>query len=301
MSAGAGTDLDHVGLFVPDMARAARAMQEIGFALTPYTPQRHTLDTGEVAPTGTANRLAILRSGYIELLTAIGDTPLSDQMRLAIARYAGAHLIAFGSADAEATHARLGEAGFEPLPLVRLQRGAATAEGERLARFSVVRVPPERMPEGRMQFCRHHTPELIWQPRHQRHPNGAQSLTDTLLCVDDVAQATARYERFLGLPARERDGFRLLELARGRLHFFDPQGLLARTGIEAPTTPFIAGFALATADLAATRALLTGRGVPVRTLASDVIAVTPEAIAATILLTAPDATLPWLGCEAGAQ
>ena len=191
--------LDHVGLFVPDMARAARAMEQLGFALTPYTPQRHTLATGELAPTGTANRLAILQEGYIELLTAVGDTPLSDQMRRAIARYAGAHLIAFGSADAEATHARLAAEGFDPLPLVRLQRGAATPEGERLARFSVVRVPPDRMPEGRMQFCRHHTPELVWQPQHQRHPNGAHSLTDILLCVDDVGEAAARYGRFLGL------------------------------------------------------------------------------------------------------
>jgi Glyoxalase-like domain len=294
MSAGAGTDLDHVGLFVPDMAHAARAMEQLGFALTPYTPQRHTLATGELAPTGTANRLAILQQGYIELLTAVGDAPLADQMRAAVERYPGVHLIAFGSTDAEATHARLADAGFNPLPLVRLQRGAATPDGERLARFSVVRVPPDRMPEGRMQFCRHHTPELVWQPRHQRHPNGAQSLTDILLCVDDVGEAAARYERFLELPARERDGFRLLELARGRLHFFDPQGLLARTGIEAPTTPFIAGFALTTADLAATRALLSGRGASIRTLATDVIAATPEAMAITILLTAPDATLPWL-------
>jgi hypothetical protein len=92
MSAGAGTDLDHVGLFAPDMASATRAMAQLGFALTPYTLQRHTLDTGELAPTGKANRLAILQDGYIELLTAVGDTPLSDQMRLAIARYAGAHL-----------------------------------------------------------------------------------------------------------------------------------------------------------------------------------------------------------------
>jgi catechol 2,3-dioxygenase-like lactoylglutathione lyase family enzyme len=165
MPADDGTVLDHVGLFVPDMARAARAMEDLGFALTPYTPQRHALATGELAPTGTANRLAILQHGYIEILTAIGDTPLASQMRRAIGRYAGAHLIAFGSADAEATHRRLAKEGFDPLPLVRLQRGAITPDGERLARLSVVRVPPERMPEGRMQFCRHHTPELVWQPR----------------------------------------------------------------------------------------------------------------------------------------
>ncbi|MGH6917080.1 MAG: VOC family protein, partial [Geminicoccaceae bacterium] len=240
----AGTVLDHIGLFVPDMGRAARAMERLGFALTPYTPQRHTLETGELVPTGTANRLAILQRGYIELLTAIGDTPLADQMRRAMGRYAGAHLIAFGAADAEATRKRLAEQGFDPLPLVRLQRGAATPQGERLARFSVVRVPPDRMPEGRIQFCRHHTPELVWQPAHPNQPNRAHGLSDILLCVDDVAEAAARYERFLGLPAQARTGFRLLELARGRLHVFDPPGLTAATGIAAAARPFIAGFAL---------------------------------------------------------
>jgi Glyoxalase-like domain len=287
--------LDHIGLFVADMARAARAMEELGFALTPYTPQRHALASGELAPTGTANRLAILQDGYIEILTAIGDTPLASQMRRAIGRYAGAHLIAFGSADAEATHRRLAGEGFHPLPLVRLQRGVATPGGERVARFSVVRVPPERMPEGRMQFCRHHTPELVWQPGHQNHANHAHGLTDILLCVDDVAEAAARYQRFLDVPARTLDGFRLIELARGRLHLFDPVSLARSTGTLAPTTPFIAGFALTSADLAATSALLTERGAAIRALAPDVIAVSPDAIATTILLTAPGATLPWLG------
>lgn len=287
--------LDHVGLFAPDMARAALAMEQLGFALTPYSPQRHTLASGEIVPTGTANRLAILGLGYIELLTAIGDTPIADQLRHATRRYTGAHLIAFGTADAEATHARLGQAGFEPLPMVRLQRTVPTAAGERLARFSVVRVPPERMPEGRMQFCRQHTPELVWQAERQNHPNRAHILTDILLCVDDPAEAAARYGRFLGLAPTARDGFCVLELARGRLHLFDPDGLARSTGTLAPTTPFMAGFALASADLAATRAVLAERGADAREIAPDVIAAKmSEGIATTILFTGPDAALPWL-------
>jgi catechol 2,3-dioxygenase-like lactoylglutathione lyase family enzyme len=170
MPADDGTVLDHVGLFVPDMERAARAMEELGFALTPYTPQRHALASGELAPTGTANRLAILQDGYVEILTAIGDTPLASQMRRAIGRYAGAHLIAFGSADAEATRRRLAGEGFHPLPLVRLQRGVVTPDGERVARFSVVRVPPERMPEGRMQSVGTTRPSWSGSPRIRTMP-----------------------------------------------------------------------------------------------------------------------------------
>jgi hypothetical protein len=52
---------------------------------------------------------------------------------------------------------------------------------------------------------------------------------------------------------------------------------------------------LTSADLAASSALLIEREVAIRALASDVIAVTPKTIAATILLTARGANLPWLG------
>lgn len=286
--------LDHVGLFVPDMARAGRAVERLGFALTPLTPQRHALASGALAPTGTANRLAVLQRGYIEILTATGDTPIADQLRRAIGRYIGTHLIAFGTADAEATHARLGQAGFDPLPMVRLQRSVRTAAGERLARFSVVRVPPERMIEGRMQFCRHHTPELVWQTQHQDHPNRAHSLTDILLCVDDPAEVAARYSRFLGLVPEPREGFLLLRLARGRLHVLDRPALASLTGTLAPATPFIAGFALTSADLAATRAVLDEGAIAVRDLGPGVIAAMPEDIATTIFFMAPEAALPWL-------
>lgn len=289
----AGVVLDHVGLFVPEMARAARVMERLGFDLTPYTAQRHALASGETAPTGTANRLAVLRQGYIEILTPVGDTPLASQMRRALDRYTGLHLIAFGTADAEAAHERLGRAGFDPLPLVRLQRSVPTAAGEKLARFSVVRVPPDRMPEGRIQFCRHHTPELVWQPERQHHPNRAQCLTDIVLCTDDP-QAAQRFGRFLAL-APETLGFKLFRLARGRLHVVHPAAFAEATGIEPPTSPFIAGFALTSADLAATRAVLREREVAFSEPAPGVIAArAPEDIATTIWFTEAGATLPWL-------
>jgi hypothetical protein len=143
--------LDHVGLFVPDMARAARAFERIGYRLTPFSPQRHRLAPGEpLVPAGTANRLAMLAEGYIEILTPTTDTPVPRQLRQAIERYPGLHLIAFGTGDAEAAHARLAENGFAPQPVIRLERTVSTDQGDGLARFSVVRVPPGTMAEGRI-------------------------------------------------------------------------------------------------------------------------------------------------------
>jgi hypothetical protein len=177
---------------------------------------------------------------------------------------------------------------------VRLQRTETTADGEQLARFSVGRVPPDRMAEGRMQFCRHHTPELVWQPQHQVHPTQAHSLTDILLCVDDPADVVARYERFLATPAQAHEDLHLFPLARGRLHVFAPAILTALTGLEAPTLPVIAGFALTSRDLAATRAVLATNGIATRDLAPDVVAAPIPDMACTILFTAPHTAPPWL-------
>ena len=74
--------LDHVGLFVPEIAPAARAFERLGFRLTPFSPQRHRLAPGEpLVPAGTANRLAMLGEGYVEVLAPIADTSVAGQLR----------------------------------------------------------------------------------------------------------------------------------------------------------------------------------------------------------------------------
>src|ERR1043166_9326487 len=150
-SAGA-LNLDHAAHFVADIDAASAALQQMGFTLTPFSPQEHRLapDLPLVAA-GTANRCVMLQAGYLEFLCPVGDTPMAAQLQAAMARYVGVHLIAFGTAAPQADAARLQANGFAPLPIVDLQRTIGTADGERTARFTVVRVAPGRMAEGRIQ------------------------------------------------------------------------------------------------------------------------------------------------------
>jgi len=287
--------LDHVGLFVPEMERAADAFARLGFRLTPLSPQRHRLAPGEpLVPAGTANRLAMLREGYIELLTPIAETSVADQLRAAIERYAGLHLIAFG-ADAAAAQAQLAAEGFAPQPVIDLERTVATGAGEGIARFSVVRVAPGTMAEGRVQYCQHHTPELVWREPWLEQPNGARALTDLVLCVADPAAAATRYARFVGRPARAADHALLLELDRGRLAFTDPPGLARLLpGTAVPGLPFMAALAVATDDLAATRAILAHNGVPAGEIGAGIlVAAMPGGLAGSICFTAEGAVAPW--------
>src|SRR3977135_669230 len=98
--------LDHVAHFVPEMEAAAAALERCGFRPTPFTAQTNRVD-GMPVPAGTGNRCAMLRQGYVEILTATADTELARQLRERIADHVGLHLAAFSSADAGAEHQRL--------------------------------------------------------------------------------------------------------------------------------------------------------------------------------------------------
>lgn len=295
--------LDHIGFFVPDMDKGSAALERLGFFLTPWTPQQHSLGPGQpVVPAGTGNRLALLERGYIELLSPHAEGPVADQMRDALRRYIGLHLIALGTADAAADHARIAAAGFATVPLVNLQRKLDTPRGPGMVRFSVARVPPTTMPEGRIQFCQHLTPENLWQERWLTRANGARQLTDIVLCVADPNEAAQRYGRFFSRPPRRLPaGGWSLDLKHGRAVILSPDRLAAvLPGIAVPTLPFMAAFAVTVADLSTVRALLAAKGVATLLDTADTVAAAslPELGAVAVFL-AGDGRAPWLDGEPG--
>lgn len=261
--------LDHVGHFVPHVDAASAALEKLGFTLTPFSEQSQRAEPGgPVTPAGAGNRCAMLRSGYLEFLAPTGNTPIAGQLRASIKRYVGAHLIAFGTAAAEADHERLQKGGFAPLEPVALQREIGTPTGHETARFTVVRVPPGTMPEGRIQFCRQHTPELLWQERWTQHANRAIALSGVILRVADAREAAQRYARYTGLLAQLSGSVWRITTARGYLVFVDRDTLHRRLGVVPPTLPWIAGCVLKSADIRASGEFLRRSGVPVHVLGS---------------------------------
>ncbi len=250
-------NLDHVAHFVPDPEAARKALERLGFTVTPFSEQQHRTDAdAPLAPAGTGNRCVMFRRGYVEFLSPIADTPLAAQLNAAMARYVGVHLVAFGTQDPQRDHVRLAEAGFDPLHPVALQRAIGTPEGEDTARFTVVRVPPGTMPEGRIQFCCHHTPQLVWQNRWLTHRNRAVGLRSVILCVEDPDEVAGRYRRFTGLAAEsDARGWRL-PTARGSVMIWGPEATEQALAVKPPALPWIAGYVLLSSDLKETRRTL---------------------------------------------
>jgi hypothetical protein len=242
--------LDHIAHWVPDRAAAQAELVRLGFAPTPFSEQftRAAADTPAVSA-GTGNHCAMLERGYLEFLAPLADTPNAATLRAGIARYTGVHLIAFGTVDPDVRHARLAREGFAPLDPVALQREIDTAEGRRTARFAVVRTAAGAMPEGRVQFVEHKTPEHLWQARWIAQPNTAFALTRVHVAVADPAESAARFARYTGLAATNIDGAPGIATSRGDLVFRDAAGTKVALCVEPPILPWIAGYSLACRDL----------------------------------------------------
>jgi len=262
-------NLDHVAHFVPDIESASAALEQLGFTLTPFSEHSHRSEPGgPLVPAGSGNRCAMFERGFVEFLTPTADTPIANQIRTAIKRYVGAHLGAFGTGAAESDHARIEKEGFNPLPAVALQRQIGTETGEGTARFTVVRVPPGTMAEGRIQYCQHHTPELLWQPRWRRHANHAAGLAGVILRVANAQEAARRYARYTGLLAQVSGSVWRIATPRGYLIFTDRDTLHRRLDITPPTLPWIAGTVVESDDITATGEFLRRSGIAVHVLGS---------------------------------
>ena len=287
-------NLDHVAHFVPHMDNAAPALEKLGFTLTPFSAQSHRLETGgPLMAAGSGNRCLMFKCGYVECLTPTGDTPIATQLRSAMQRYTGVHLIAFGTAAPGLDHARLEAEGFAPLAPVALQRQIATTDGDDTARFTVVRVPPDKMAEGRVQFCQQHTPELLWQPRWLTHDNHATALTAVFICAVDPADTAARFARFTGLTAAGAGDNWYLDTARGRLLFSAPAGIKRVFNIEPSALPWIAGYVLASSDMAATRKYIAATHFAHGDLAQQRSYVVPPSSVGSIIVFEPEKSPPF--------
>ena len=269
--------LDHIAHFVPDREAARAALGRAGFAPTPVSIQVSPDPTGgPPQPTGTGNVTAMFARGYVEILFKTAVTPLGRELDAALGRYPGLHLAAFAVSDAAATHRRLGEAGFCMQPLVSMQRPVDTEQGPDIAAFTIARLAPGQMPEGRIQSLTHRTERTVWQPRWLDHPNGARGLAALTIAVADVDEAAARFSRFTGRPAEPCEGGQAIMLDRGRLDLMTADAFGRRfSELTIPSLPFMGACTIAVESLAAAEAVLRRGGIAVRRDGAQLVAPFP--------------------------
>jgi catechol 2,3-dioxygenase-like lactoylglutathione lyase family enzyme len=255
-----GFDLDHVGIAVADLDAAAAKFRRLGFQLTPRG--YHTLPppaAGAERPRmGTGNHCAMLRRGYLELI-GVTAPAYQGRLRADIARHEGLHVIAFGVTDAAAAASALRSAGVEVTGPRTLERPIQEIGKTQLARFEIVDLPQELLPEGHFFAIQHATRELLWKKPLLAHPNGVLSLETLIVAVTDPADFARRLGRILSVAPVEGDGL-LLKLKVGRLHVVDGAWIAANLPGKTPELPYIAGLGLGVADVGMTADLLAQNG-----------------------------------------
>lgn len=206
--------LDHLVIntgFATDAT--AGVFAALGFTLTPRG--YHSL--------GSINHLIMFAGHYLELIGLPGDGAVLRQEILDSPP--GIDGLVFGSADAAATHASLVTAGFQVQPVQRFSRPVDIEGESSVAVFQTVRLLPGQFPAGRIYFCQHETPELVWRPEWLQHLNEVIGIEQLTIVSRAPAEAARRYAEL----GRIEEGFKLV--------FVDEAGLRERFGALVPREP----------------------------------------------------------------
>ncbi len=254
--------LDHIAVMAHDLTAMATAYERLGFQLTPLSQHSGARTAGgPVEPWATGNRCIMLRRGYIELMGIVEPGLYDNGLSRFVARHEGIHILAFGCDDANGASERLRREGFGVTGIHGLARDLDVPSGRATAKFNLVRLPSDDMPEGRVLAIEHLTPEHLWQDRYLDHPNGAVGLTGLTVCVADVEDAAERYGRMFGVAATGDTARRTFDLDAGRFVLLSEAALMSDLGLEAPSLPFAASFTVAVEDPGKARAVMEQAGV----------------------------------------
>ena len=174
--------LDHIVINVLfDMDRAAALMSQLGFTLTPRG--YHSL--------GSINHLMMFEGHYLELIGLPSGTEVLRKDVLESPR--GLNGLVFGADDIDASLDRLRAGGLAMLEPQSFSRPVTIDGVEHLARFRTVRTAPELFEAGRVYYCQHYTPELVWHRPWMTHPNGCRGLSELVVVSATLENDVARY------------------------------------------------------------------------------------------------------------
>ena len=241
--------LDHAVIDVRDrIDEAAQCFRSFGFQLTPRG--RHTL--------GSVNHLAMFASDYLELLGFAGDGAIRPE----IVRFpVGLNGLVFKTGDADFVYREAIQAGLTVLPVQSFSRPVALEGGTRDARFRTTRLDPAMVPMGRVYFCEHQTPELVWRPGWQTHPNGASEIARVVVATANPQHTARLFRSLFGEAAvADSDGRQIMAAGTAQVEFSTPEAVAAEFGAAAAEpagrTEYMAALGIRVRSLAETEQCL---------------------------------------------
>ena len=211
--------LDHVVINAGfEMDQAEGLFADFGFTVTPRG--YHTL--------GSINHLMIFGTDYLELIGLPKGTE-NPRPDIANAPY-GINGLVFKTANVDTTHAHLESLGMAGDPPKAFSRPVQLPEGDFDASFRTVHVRPDVFPGGRVYFCEHQTPELVWRQDWQSHANGAKSMPEFIVASNDWQAEAAKFAKLLQADAATDGDGLSVAISGARLTVLSPEAYALRYG-----------------------------------------------------------------------
>ncbi len=215
-----GIHLDHTVINVlHDMDAAEPLFRSLGFTTTPRGFHSH----------GSMNHLMMFQSDYLELL----GVPKGENVRRADLRDApiGLNGLVFKTEDVDDVYAHMQSIGFAGKPPAVFHRPVGIDGEQRDAHFQTVTARPDIFPAGRVYFCEHGNPELVWQPQWLNHANGVVAIPEFVSVAEDAASEAANFAKLLRSDVKtDPDGSRFVGIDGSRITVLAPDQYTARYG-----------------------------------------------------------------------
>ena len=261
--------LDHVIVNLRDHLDAgADRWGNLGFTLTPKG--FHTL--------GSSNHLAVFGDDYVELLGVEPGSTRTDVLDWP----EGLNGLAFKCPDADTVSAALAHAGVPAEAPLPFSRRVAFQGGTGDAAFRVVRIPRPQVVSGRVFFCDHLTPDLVWREEWRSHANGTLGIEAALICADQPSGLPALFAAMFGAESvgQQPDGA-VLRAGSARIEVRSPAALAARFGDTLPgaagRTEWMAALVFRTGSLEQAADALRAGGIAIRREADRILVPAAEA------------------------
>ena len=160
-------NLDHIAINVREnMDEAYKLFSALGFRLTPRG--YHTL--------GSINHLMVFKNDYLELIGTPKGKPITrPELKKA---EIGINGLVFKSDNIKKTYQHLINMKLSNFPPRYFSRPVEINGIEREAKFETVSIKDNIFKAGRIYFCNHLTPNLVWIPKYKSHKNNVLGITE---------------------------------------------------------------------------------------------------------------------------
>ena len=160
-------NLDHIAINVREnMDDAYQLFSKLGFSLTPRG--YHSL--------GSINHSMVFKNDYLELIGTPRGKPVT-RPELKKAKI-GINGLVFKSDNIKKTYQHLVNVGLSNVPTRCFSRPVEINGIEREAKFETVSIKDNIFKAGRVYFCNHLTPNLVWIPEYKSHKNNVFEISE---------------------------------------------------------------------------------------------------------------------------